>query len=188
MSTSPAAVKAPPITVEQYEGFRGYPGLRDELIYGEIVMSPFAKPLHQEIAKNVERILDGILKGSQYRTVRESNVNFPALNSMPGPDVYVITREALREAIEKDIYISEPPVLVVEVLSPANRPKRVAQKIEIYLTSGVGEVWSIDPKKRTLVVNRAKYEQVFQVGDRIGLQDPLPAAAIVIADIFRIDI
>ncbi len=42
---------APPITVEQYLGFRGYPGLRDELINGEIVLSPQPKPHHQEVSR-----------------------------------------------------------------------------------------------------------------------------------------
>lgn len=49
----PTASKAPAITVEQYEGFEGYPGLRDELIYGEIVLSPQRKPVHQQVAGNL---------------------------------------------------------------------------------------------------------------------------------------
>jgi hypothetical protein len=42
------AFKAPPITVQQYEAFQGYPGLKDELIYGEIILSPQPKPCTSE--------------------------------------------------------------------------------------------------------------------------------------------
>jgi hypothetical protein len=34
------ARNVPPITADQYEGFEGFPGLRDQLINGRIVLSP----------------------------------------------------------------------------------------------------------------------------------------------------
>ena len=46
-----SSVKAPPITVQQYLGFRSPPGYRDELINGEIVVSPERKPLHHDLAE-----------------------------------------------------------------------------------------------------------------------------------------
>jgi hypothetical protein len=42
-----------PITIQQYEQFEGYPGLRDELIEGDIVMSPQPKPLNQQTVRNI---------------------------------------------------------------------------------------------------------------------------------------
>jgi Uma2 family endonuclease len=40
-------------------------------------------------------------------------------------------------------------VLVVEVLSPANKKSAVEKKVNIYLNNGVKEVWLIHPKQRT---------------------------------------
>jgi Uma2 family endonuclease len=57
-------LKAPPITIEQFEAFESFPGLRDELIRGEIVLSPQPKPFHQQIAKNIERLLERVLPES----------------------------------------------------------------------------------------------------------------------------
>src|SRR5450755_4309493 len=78
-----AVRKAPPITVEQYEAFEGYPGLRDELIDGEIALSPQPKPFHQQVAKNIERLLEQALKGQSYIVRQNSNIKFRLAHSMP---------------------------------------------------------------------------------------------------------
>ena len=153
MSTS---LKVPPITVDQYEGFEGYPGLKDELIYGAIYLSPQAKPLHQQVAKNVNRMLDEALRDQSFTAQQNTNIRFRDAASMPAPDVFVIAKEDWQKACQEDDYLSNPPVLVVEVLSPANRSKRVEMKVELYLGHGVEEVWLIHPKWRTFeVVNGA---------------------------------
>ncbi|MCX6596495.1 MAG: Uma2 family endonuclease [Acidobacteria bacterium] len=45
-------------------------------------------------------------------------------------------------------YITEPPFLCVEVLSPEDRMPRVLERIDEYLTFGVPYVWVIDPESR----------------------------------------
>src|SRR5579884_461573 len=97
VATAPAA---PPITVEQYLNFKGYPGLRDELINGEIVLSPQPKALHQEVCENVLHALREALQGSNYVVKHNSNIRFDRANSMPAPDVFVVSREAWLRAIE----------------------------------------------------------------------------------------
>jgi Uma2 family endonuclease len=54
-------IKPTPITVEQYEDFEGFPGLRDELINGKIVLPPQPKPLHQQVSENIHGLLNKIL-------------------------------------------------------------------------------------------------------------------------------
>ena len=38
-------------------------------------------------------------------------------------------------------------MLAAEVISPANRKTRVAQKVDMYLANGVSAVWVAYPKK-----------------------------------------
>ncbi len=181
------AAKAPPITIEQYEQFRGYPGLRDELIYGEIVMSPQPKPLHQQIAKATERLLDHWLEGSQWTAQRDTNIKFHSVDSMPSPDVFVVRRSDWKQACETDQYLSTPPVLAVEVLSPANRRARVAQKTELYLSNGVLYVWVVDPKKHTFAVYEGSKFITYGPGSFVPLLHPF-TGQLSLDEVFRIDL
>jgi Uma2 family endonuclease len=67
------------------------------------------------------------------------------------PDVSFVTHRRLEE-----MPVWKPadaaPDLAVEVLSPSNRPKEVAQKITEYLAKGSRLVWVADPKTRTVAV------------------------------------
>jgi len=62
------------------------------------------------------------------------------------PDVTVIlgARPAGRVA-------TEPPFIVIEVLSPEDRASRVQERISDYLDFGIANVWVIDPMTRTAV-------------------------------------
>lgn len=165
----------PPITVEQYLGFEGYPGLRDELINGEIVLSPQPKAHQREVAYNVQFALDEIFKSSAYVVRCDSNVRFDQANSMPAPDVFVASRESWLRAIKEEGYLSEPPLLVVEVLSPANRRRRVQEKAELYLRNGVAHVWICDPQRSQAFAARLFGNDVVQEAfDTISIKEPVP--------------
>ena len=178
-------VKAPPITVEQYEAFEGFPGLRDELINGEIVLSPQPKPLHQQIAENIQSLLNQVLS-DRFVAKQNSNIKFREANSMPAPDVFVVGRADWKRACETDRYLETPPVLVVEVISPANRKIRVAQKIDLYLSSGVSAVWVCYPKKRLLRTYQTGGIAELSEAETVVLPQPL-LGEIKVQDMFLLD-
>jgi Uma2 family endonuclease len=88
--------------VEQYKAFAGYPGLRDELIYGEILLSPRPKPLHQQMVTNVMDLLRAALKDRDIVVQGNTNIDFGAEFSMPAPDVLVIARSEWKRACDQD--------------------------------------------------------------------------------------
>ncbi|MFZ0592453.1 MAG: Uma2 family endonuclease [Bryobacteraceae bacterium] len=182
------ATEAPPITVEQYEAFEGFPGLRDQLIYGQIVMSPQPKPLHQQIVKNVLALLTKALEGRPYTAQTNTNVRFPDAHSMPAPDVLVVTKQQWQQACHTDQFLSVPPILVVEVVSPANR--KVKRKVELYRDQGVLEVWVICPMKHTVRVHRGSPGVRTEMSlDRQGiltLPEPLEGS-VAVASFFSIE-
>ena len=181
------AVAAPPITVEQYLGFEGYPGLKDELINGRIVLSPQPKPHHQQVVKNIFMLLLKAFEGSAFEVQMNSNIKFAAANSMPAPDIFVVTRGAWRGAIQGDVYLEEPPLIVVEVLSQSNRKGRVEEKAAIYLENGVSHVWTASPKHRRLCTHRVESGNVVEEQvDRITVSGPV-AFSISADDVFRLD-
>jgi Uma2 family endonuclease len=144
------AIPTNPITVEQYlDSFEGYPGLRDELIHGRIVMTPMPKPLHQHIRQNIADLLDAACKGTEYTVNGNSNIQFPSSNSAPSPDVFVVARNRWKDAIRADTYLDVPPLLAVEILSPS---EDVNEKTDIYRDAGVMALWIVEPENRTVVV------------------------------------
>jgi Uma2 family endonuclease len=189
MAMATQILKAPPITVEQYEHFEGYPGLRDELIFGEIVMSPQPKPLHQQIAENVHFLLKQALEGQSFVAKQSSNIKFRDANSMPAPDIFVVSRSDWRRACESDQYLDTAPVVTVEVVSPANRKGRVEQKIELYLAEGVQQVWVIHPKKKIVLVHATtegvKHATEWSEGT-LELPRPLQGS-VTVGEIFSLD-
>ena len=181
---SVASAGAPPISVDQYEHFDGYPGLRDELINGQIVLSPRAKPWHRQVAKTIERMLDRALQSTPYVAAQNTNIRFAAAHSMPAPDIMVVERTAWRRACLSDSYLTEPPVLVIEIISPANRKGRVEEKLRLYLMNGVEAVWLVYPKRRQVEICTGATRSL--ATEMVPLPAPL-SGSLAAEDFFLID-
>ena len=79
--------------------------------------------------------------------------------------------------------------LVVEVLSPGNTPKQVAQKLRDYAAIGVLEAWVADSKRRTIAVlhpagGEFRQTAVYGAGGRLRSQ-VLPRLRLAVDQVFR---
>lgn len=70
---------------------------------------------------------------------------------MPSPDLFVIRRERMMEAVRRGDWIRGAPDLVVEISSASNR--RLQSKAELYLRHGAEQVWTVYPKRHVVVVS-----------------------------------
>jgi Uma2 family endonuclease len=77
------------------------------------------------------------------------------------PDVCVMAPGHARTPV-----LAEPPVLVVEILSPDDRMNDVLRKIGEYIRFGVGAIWIVDPVERKLFT--ADGSGLHEVNDRVG--------------------
>lgn len=68
-----------------------------------------------------------------------------------GPDTVYVPDVA---CIRRGRLPAGPPDLAVEVVSPNDRPREVAEKAAAYLALGVRLVWVVDPPTRTATVYR----------------------------------
>lgn len=59
------------------------------------------------------------------------------------PDICVVAGPKPSEQI-----FTSPPFLAVEILSPEDRWSRMLEKVEDYLSFGIGYVWLIDPRAK----------------------------------------
>jgi Uma2 family endonuclease len=82
-------------------------------------------------------------------------------------------------------YLETAPDLAVEILSPKDRPGRLASKLRFYLLHGVGLVWVVDPAARTITVYvpGEADERVLRAGDTLDGGDVLPGFRAEVADI-----
>jgi Uma2 family endonuclease len=102
---------------------------RWQLVDGLPMMMNPPNKVHQRLARNLERLLDGALSvvRPELLTYREIGVRIPGNASFgPEPDVAVLPADATYT------YYDERVFLVAEVISPSNTAEMVARKIELY--------------------------------------------------------
>jgi Uma2 family endonuclease len=148
----------------------------DELIDGEIVLSPSAKPLHAKIVRRLIKLLEPLeIRGYQLAA------DFGCIlgeYSLPGPDLAAISDERWNNLEDED-YLHGSPELVVEVFSPGNRKGLTAQKAALYLQHGARAVWVVYPKKQTVVVHDAEGEAEVRCGEDLEFSGvTIPVAGI----------
>jgi len=110
---------------------------RNEWVDGEVlVMAPVA-PSHGSAAGRLIRLLGSRLP--ELDVGPEVGVWLPR-NRLRAPDVVVW------EGPNDEPWLTEPPVLVVEVLSPSTRSEDTVRKSTEYAEGGVGQYWIVDPE------------------------------------------
>lgn len=95
-------------------------------------------------------------------------------DTVRAPDIAFVRREALPDPIP-DSYLECAPDLVVEVLSPHDRPGDTLAKIGQWLEAGARLVWVIDPQRRGARVYRQDgTESLLGAADTLVGEDVLP--------------
>ncbi len=174
---------AQPITVDQFLRFQSPRGFRCELIDGEIILSPDPKAPHYDIAERVYKFLEKVCPEPRYKTLQRLNLRMQSTNQMPSPDIMVIDYALWIEA-QTSGYPEASPFLVVEVISPSNRKRRIEAKVQAYLANGTPAVWVIYPKKRIVQVHRGSETTTYSGTDTLSLPKELPSAAFAVRQLF----
>ena len=160
-------------------------GSKQELVKGEIEEMPPPKARHGMVQLEIGTLLRNFVKPRKLGwVVTESGTILERdPDTVRGPDVsfYSISRQPL----PPEDYFEIPPDLVVEVLSPDDRRKKVRAKIAEYLTSGVRLVWLVDPEAHTVMVYCGNTRGVeYAENDTLDGGDVLPGFTCPVADVF----
>jgi Uma2 family endonuclease len=91
------------------------------------------------------------------------------------PDVMVTDA---RPRSDWAVSVSEPPLMVAEVLSPSTRSEDVIVKAVEYAQAGIGQYWVVDPEQRTIEVMRNVEGAWHRL---VTLGDDDPEATVVLA-------
>src|SRR2546422_9111971 len=99
------------------------------------------------------------------------------------PDIAFVRRERL-PAPEPTGFPDLAPDLVVEVLSPGDRPGEVLAKVADWLTAGTRLVWTVDPERRLARVYRHDGSETMVTAEgALDGEDVLPGFSCSLASI-----
>jgi Uma2 family endonuclease len=164
-------------------------GTRRELIDGEIHEMVPAGWEHSVIAANVASELNVFVRKNKLGAVGTADPTF-RLSADPDtvrvPDVAFVRRERLEEAggVIKG-FISGPPDLAVEVVSPPDLYSEVRVKVREYLAAGTRMVIVLDAKDRSATVYRPGHAPLeLCEADVIDGEDVVPGWTLPVRDIF----
>jgi Uma2 family endonuclease len=126
-----------------------------ELIDGVLYVNSPESRSHNDHRQFIQVLLRQFCEETGFGLVFDAN--FPlhlASCRIFEPDIVVVSRRRSRQVSEKQV---EAPVeLVVEVLSPHNRPHDLALKRPLYREARIGELWIVDGQNRQVEVDRLR--------------------------------
>ena len=160
-------------------------GRKHELVDGGILVSPGGAQ-HSEVGSQILYLLKQTADATDAGKVYGSDLGilFPNGN-VRSPDVCFVRREKLPGGKSPWGFLEVIPDLVIEVLSPTDRTRQVADKIGEFLDCGVPLVWLVDPEARTVTVYRSLSDTEHLAQDNaISADAVLPGFSAKVSDFF----
>ena len=160
-------------------------GQKYELVDGEIIVSP-AGMRHSEIGIQIAHLLKTYIDDSPIGRVLGSDVGISLPNgNLRSPDVSFVSFEKLPKGNTPVMFGKIIPDLVVEVLSPNDSMRQVADKIAEFLEAGVPLIWLVDPEKQTVTVYRSLTDTTqLTASDTINAVPMLPGFSSKVSNFF----
>ena len=152
------------------------PGKRTELVRGELRVREPAGDRHGRVTVHLTIRLGTHVERTAAGQLFAAETGF-TLSRVPdtvrAPDIAFIRRERLPEVSTGFLQLA--PDLVVEVLSPSDRPGEILAKVGEWLAAGAALVWVIDPERRQARIYRADgTESILDDEDALGGEKVLP--------------
>jgi Uma2 family endonuclease len=158
-------------------------GRRYELLDGAIIVTPTPGLPHQRVSFRLGKLLDDDAPPSLEVFALPLNLVL-STGDILEPDLSVITR-----AQPDATYVTEVPVLVVEILSPSSRRRDVGDKLTAYRDAGVPSYWvvdPIDPRLRAWELQDGEYVEIADVsGDEEWVAEQPFAVTVRPSDLTR---
>lgn len=136
-------------------------GRRLELVQGKVYEMPLGGGEHGYIAGNIGSLLGVHVRANGLGMMFAAETGFFIRrnpDTVRAPDAAFIARERLPAREELRGYVEVMPDLVVEVVSPGDRPREVQDKVAEWLNAGVRLVWVIYPATRSAIAYRSLTE------------------------------
>src|SRR6266571_4243851 len=152
------------------------PDKHAELVRGALVVREPPGLRHGRIALEIAEALAAHVRANQLgRVYVESGFKLMSNpDTVRGPDVAFVSESRLPEP-EPVGYPALAPDLVVEILSPGDRPGEVLARVGDWLSAGTRLVWVVDPTARVARVYRDDgSEQILTADQTLDGEDVVP--------------
>ena len=174
------------VNVEEFERLPKGEG-KCELVAGRVVqMSPVGWP-HGVVVMRLGGLLDAHVRRRQLGAVAPE-VGFVLRvdpDTVRAPDLAFLRREKMPPRDARG-YLRCVPDLAVEVLSPDDRWRDMADKVAEYLICGVGLVLVVDPRNESVTVHRPDAPaRMLQSSDTLDLGEAIPGFRCAVKDLFE---
>src|SRR5947199_37047 len=155
------------------------PDKHAELVRGVLVVREPPGLRHGRIALELgRRLADHVAAGRLGRVYVESGFKLTSNpDTVRGPDIAFIRETRLPEP-EPVGYPALAPDLVVEILSPSDRPGDVLGKVADWLSAGTRLAWVVDPERRLVRIYRADgVDEIVTIEQALDGEDVVPGFA-----------
>jgi Uma2 family endonuclease len=155
---------------------------RFELVGGELMVREPPATTHGCVLTTIVVVLANCVRKHKLGKVYCGDTSvFINPKTVRGADVAFVRKERLPLTDER--WLLEPD-LAVEVFSPSNHPRYMAQKLSHYLSIGTRLVWHIDPRRRQIDVYRADGSRtVLLPGDTLSGEDVVEGFTCAVSEI-----
>jgi Uma2 family endonuclease len=143
------------------------PDKRTELVRGVLVVREPAGYRHGEVAARLAKVVLDHVDRNDLGRVLAAETGFKLAadpDTVRAPDVAFIRRERLPDPPPRG-FAALAPDLVVEVLSPDDRPGEMLSKVGDWLSAGCALVWVVDSARKFARVYRADGSESFVAAD-----------------------
>lgn len=160
-----------------------------ELVNGRIVRMTPTNPEHGRIEVTLAVALETFVRTHNLGTVMAGEVGIFTTrdpDTVRAADILFLSheREALRT--RRRGFLDVAPDLIVEVLSPEDRPGEMQQKLSEYFAIGVRLVWVVDPARRTVRAYRGLDDvRSLNVADVLTGEEVLTGFTMPVAAVFE---
>ncbi len=171
------------VNFTEYLSFQPPPGFRDELIHGEVILSPSANRKHADLCCRIYDLLKDKLKASF--VVRLDTTHHLGEREGPRPDVFVISRDRWVAADKTGGFPEGSPELAIEVLSASNSTKDMTAKRDLYFSDPrCLEVWEVREEGRQLTQYVRLEATQYTMGHSVPIPGKLGDGSLAIETIF----
>ena len=162
------------------------PDKRTELVRGVLVVREPAGFRHSRVAMELALRLGQHVRANGLGRLCAAETGFTLArdpDTVRAPDIAFVRSDRIPDPEPRGFPMLAPD-LVVEVLSPDDRPGEVLAKVGDWLSAGTRLVWVIDPERRMARVYRHDgTDQALTQDQSLGGEDVIPGFSCPLADI-----
>jgi len=162
------------------------PDKRVELVRGLLVVRELPGMRHARVAMDLALALGAHVRAAALgRVYAEAGFKLASNpDTVRGPDIAFISRGRIPDP-EPTGFAGFAPDLVVEVISPGDRPGEVLAKVADWLSAGTRLVWVLDPARRVARVYRDDgTEQILTADESLDGGEVVPGFSFPLNEIF----